>query len=894
MSESNENSKKDNKYLIHRQKCKRNSNENIRIENESDKNKNKETITSENSQKNPESQKPNNIYNSYISTKPTTLNYYSDVKNNQSENNIEKKGTNNSLSLSVNNLSNNNDKLSISISGSNYQFDKEFLSPVLVKKENILLTDSQYITFENRYGENSCYFNVILQLLYNFDEIYEYLLSLYQIDESIKKNGEKDNNQSQNQRFLVMLGKIMNECTILINEKKDKQVNMVKTSKIRKYLEQISNAQFPMNNIADPVELLTFIFDILNDFIKEDLHKNFYLELIDEFYCCKCKSTIKNEYDKDNFIYHIYIDEILNDIDSKNIKINEYKNKFFKFTKEIYKKDKKKCEKCQEKMMKDLICNNSPHYLLINCVWKVSNPILDDVVKFLFLFSLKDDLNNLFLCNIKKRMDYYLFAVVLYSFTLCHYVIVMFNQDNHVFVLYDDENVKEFNDLNDLIVEITVNILKKNGRAFFYPVMLVYTNEKIYDNRDLKFNKLDDNSYQDIINRSNEAIYEYNEKNNLNEEQKISNYQEYINKQKSFDNKKINKKNSIHSIPKDNIEKIGSINDAEEENKSTSIKNENNKKEIDNLKEDLKEKSKSKSNSKSKNKNREKENYHEMEIEENSNFNRVNKRNSQIKEKQKEKNNLEEKYNKKSETQRIKKNNEIKIDGDRMDIEVNSSKKNNIKTKKRHSLNMEIENENIKEEKKEISTRETPSIIAKKLRLIKQEIFDAKKKKEEAIIKENEYPYQKVIMHKRNLNNNNDNEIDQIKRSNEEKINNKNDDDNKYTGIRNKYKNKNKYKYKSKNIDEEFINNENNEKENMNKTYKKTYAPKYYNDIDNNNNNHQKSVGKKVYYNNYVKDEEENQTTKRRYKNNLAKSTINGRNNEKTNYYTKGSWKQNF
>ena len=42
MSESNENSKKDNKYLIHRQKCKRNSNENIRIENELDKDKKKE------------------------------------------------------------------------------------------------------------------------------------------------------------------------------------------------------------------------------------------------------------------------------------------------------------------------------------------------------------------------------------------------------------------------------------------------------------------------------------------------------------------------------------------------------------------------------------------------------------------------------------------------------------------------------------------------------------------------------------------------------------------------------------------------------------------------------------------------------------------------------------
>ena len=842
MSENNENSRKDNKLTYSRRKYQRNSNEDIQKEKEIEEDKNKEKKIYENEQKNPESQKPNNIYNSYISPKPTKLNYYSDIQNNENENNIEKKGTNNSLALSVNNLSNTNDKLSISISGSNYQFDKEFLSPVLVKKENILLTDSHYVTFENRYGENSCYFNVILRLLCDFDEICDFLLDLYEIDESMKKIGEKNNNESQNQHFLVLLGKIIHDYDDILNDNNnDKQINMIKTSKIRKYLEQISNEKFPLNNIADPVELLTFIFDILNDFMSEGLHKKFYLDLTEEFYCNQCQSKIKNEYDKDNFIYHIYIDEILNHIDSANIKINEYKNNFFELAQKIYKKDIKQCEKCQKIMKKNLICNNKPSYLLINCVWKVSNPILDDVVKFLFLLSLRDDLDNLFSCKIKRGMDYYLSAIVLYSFTLSHYIIVMYK--NKVFVLFDDENVKEFNDLNDLIIEITVNILKKNGRAFFYPVMLIYTNETIYDYKMLRFNKLNNSSYYDIIKRSNEAIYEYNEKNNLNEEQKISNYQDYINKQKSFDNKKNNKKNNI---AKKDPEIIEIKDDDERENKRKPIKNKNDEIEIENLKADLKEKSKPKS----KIKNIENSNDNKMEIEENlenTNFSKRNrnKRNSQIKEEQKELSNQEEQYNQKYRTQRTKKNHEIKEDDDIMNIEENPSKTNNFKTKNRNLSNMEIEYEDEKDEKKEMNIKQTTKnkYTIQKLKEINQDIKNLRRNKKD------------ISNEKTNYNNINDN-------------------DSKYMGTKSRFK---------ENIYEDYNYDENKEKENKSKTYKKKYETK--NNYDNDNINQQKSSGKKLY-NDFKKNEDnENRTAGRKEKNFVAKSTIQGGNNEYNRSY---------
>ena len=66
--------------------------------------------------------------------------------------------------------------------------------------------------------------------------------------------------------------------------------------------------------------------------------------------------------------------------------------------------------------------------------------------------------------------------------------------------MLDDEIVKEYNNLKELIEGITVEILKTNGKAFFYPVMLIYTNENLYNHRICKINSLKEIDYQEIIN----------------------------------------------------------------------------------------------------------------------------------------------------------------------------------------------------------------------------------------------------------------------------------------------------------------------------------------------------------------------------------------------------------
>ena len=523
------------------------------------------------------------------------IDYYSDVRksNNQEDSKVVKtknrsikKNSLNDEKVLENIYLNSIDDNKLSESLKNILSDKEFSSPIIIKKENRLISDFHYATFQNLYGENSCFVNVILHLIYNIPQLNEFLISLYEINESNKTQRRKSIKNSDNNaidEFLVLLGEILFRYEEVLNEEnqstKKKQITILKTINMRKMLETISEYRFPLNNIADPVELLTFILDILNEKSNEELHKAFYIELIDEFFCKSkknCKIAIENKYDKDNFIYHIYIDEIIKYIDHGNIKVRNYINKLFELSYQLFLSENiRKCEKCNEEMSHDLKCMNEPEFLLINCVWKESNPVVDDVISLLFLMSVKDDLSNLFICTNKRRLrkQYYLLGFILYSFTLSHYIICIYNFEKKCFVLFDDEFVKEFNNLYDLIFEITVNTLKGNGKAFFYPVMLIFTKEAIYNREAIRFNTLSENDYTNIIKKCNEAISEYQYQNEIMEEEKKLNYEDMVRKQREIENTIKNKNKKKYF----NIEIVDKEKDNNEINEKENNKN---KKEI--------------------------------------------------------------------------------------------------------------------------------------------------------------------------------------------------------------------------------------------------------------------------------------------------------------------------
>ena len=76
--------------------------------------------------------------------------------------------------------------------------------------------------------------------------------------------------------------------------------------------------------------------------------------------------------------------------------------------------------------------------------------------------------------------------------------------------------------------------------------MLIFTLDKIYDKKIIKFNSLNNTDYSNINKKCNEAIYEYEIQNNLSEQEKLDNYQAYIEKQNELENSIKKKKKKIN------------------------------------------------------------------------------------------------------------------------------------------------------------------------------------------------------------------------------------------------------------------------------------------------------------------------------------------------------------
>ena len=172
------------------------------------------------------------------------------------------------------------------------------------------------------------------------------------------------------------------------------------------------------------------------------------------------------------------------------------------------------------------------------------------------MMPLRDEFNNLFIHKPKsyRKYYYYLFGFILYSFTLSHYIICIYNLDKKVFVLLNDEIVKEFHNLYELLIDITVDTLKETGKAFFYPVMFIYTKDALYEPQSMKTNTLNNSEYQDIINKCNEAIYQFEMESKANEEEKSNNYKEFIKKQKEIEDEII--RNSLKKSKYESYRKL--------------------------------------------------------------------------------------------------------------------------------------------------------------------------------------------------------------------------------------------------------------------------------------------------------------------------------------------------
>ena len=578
----------------------------------------------------------NNVLNNYDNDNLIHFNYSGHFLDENNENNVI--NDNDSIytfaSNQINNLSSSNAKensitmskpQNINQEALSYQDSKVLdstnldlaISNVKIIKENLFITNYPYVAFANNYGDNSCYVNVILHLIYNIKDLNNIFKDLHKIDEininnnensiinntpnenltESNKNIENNKNPDLNELF-IEIGEILADYEMYSNsENTVQQLTILDSKKMRKCLEKLSNGLFTMNHVADPVELFIYILENLNLKYQREIHTNFHLQLIDKAVCLsRCPSSTKNKYDKDNFLYQIYVEELTNYIRDNAIKFKNSKGDLFHLSYSLYTDNKKECEICSLLMEKFLLCLNSPNYLLINCVWKSQVPEIKEIIEFLFLLSVEEDLNNLFVCQLRTRNDdtnYHLLGMILFSYTLCHYTVLIFNKKAKVFALYNDDSVKEFKTLYEVFPELLINYVNKydNDKGYFYPVMLIYTKEKIYDKDDIINNSVNEMQYVELINKIEENQINFIQNHTLTEEQKKKNVEDLIEKQKAYDQAMLNNNTNNNNDNQNNLNDVqnnNNINDINNINNNLNeVQNNNNINDINNINNNL-------------------------------------------------------------------------------------------------------------------------------------------------------------------------------------------------------------------------------------------------------------------------------------------------------------------
>ena len=356
--------------------------------------------------------------------------------------------------------------------------------------EKIKENSMHYVGFENKYGENSCYINVILHFLYIFPSVNEFLIKFYKtkLDNFINTINNDINSKNNIDYFLFTLGKTLFEYQKILSNYNNKDVTILNTSELRQCLQLISNNYFPLNKVGDPVEFLTSLLNEINKYNNLEIHNDFFINLIEEKKCNSClnKNEIK-KYDENNFIYYVSINEIIQNINKENINFENYSHQLFKFSQINTSKCESKCKQCGNTLKNQIkfINETFPTYLLLNCIWNKRKPDLNDVIKFLYLLSLEDNITNLFFCEIKNKEIglYNLLGMILYSPALSHYINVIFNFEKNIFVMYDDDKIKEIPTIHDVYKEMTSEQIKKNPERYYYPVLLIYYKEIIYNDK---------------------------------------------------------------------------------------------------------------------------------------------------------------------------------------------------------------------------------------------------------------------------------------------------------------------------------------------------------------------------------------------------------------------------
>ena len=591
-----------------------------------------------------------------------------------------------------------------------------------IESSSSIKSNSHYALFQNK-KENACYINVILHYLFSCKIIFDYLVDLYKNwirnNKDNKENKEQQlkediNDKEANKKIIKMkkeelmsyLGEILYKYKKALSSKN--KISIIPTIEFRKKLGKFSN-KFAFNCVADPVEFLIFILEILSEMNEEKISENFYLNIKEEFNCPECQEKGEIKYDKTTFVYQIYMEDIFNYLSKINKKIEDYSDKLFEINQSSYMTIPKECSKKHE-TEKKIICQNFPNYLIVNCVWN-RQPNIEKVLELFILLGLKNKLSDLFeIPPFKKKnikdLNYYLTHIILFSSSLFHYIIVIYNPSLKIFNLYDDDKVYECDSLPQIIEMITVNLISQNPKYYFYPVLLIYSKYDLYKEDELFIkNKFDKKSYDYLYEKCKKYVERYNE--------------ELLKKKASLEknnNKKNNKKDEI----KQNNKKEPNKSDNSEGKKIDDNSKNNNQKGEENKNQKTKNNNTNEKDS-SKQKNKEQMNNSKINKQTNKDNNKLNK---ETKKELKEENNIKSpKENKKQDLKTVH-NNDI----NNINKEIKNKKSNKDENNQNDLLN-NMKNNNIKENEKDRHNNEKKDIIKEPKKLNVFEIKISKRKK---------------------------------------------------------------------------------------------------------------------------------------------------------------------
>ena len=550
------------------------------------------------------------------------------------------------------------------MSSSNFYFYNNSINNFQRIKNNN--NNNKYITFNNPLGENACYINVVLQLFCHIYELSSYLqnfqiknnnnLTTFQtptksnstlhnsknnykniITPTPKPNTNISNTSNEStattpssgddiKNLLQSLSEIINKYIKYKNDKfSTNNLHVIDSENFRINLHIASNALFPFETAADPVELIIYLLNNINTFNSQLIHDLFYIDISKTGTCVKCKKKKTFKFDKDNFFYQIYIEEILNYVEVYNYNFDYFYSQIFFIQKQINYQNIIKCENCKQLINTNYIINNNfPKFFLVNFVWNQNKPDIKKIIKIYLMIQSCINFCNLF--DIETKQKYIFYGMILYSFHLYHYIICLYDINNNNFIIYNDKKYKILNSYIDVINDLI------NDKNIFYPVCLIYkkdeNNNKNINNsfniNEEKFNnlmkkiddiikinlkneeKINNNNNNPIINNnieSKKTILEDNktpkEKTNLNNNNnniknnenikqndylnQIENYDLYydeINKKDILNNNLINKNNKNnknYDVDNNNLKKIEKLYDFSSNNNNFLKKNSNNK-----------------------------------------------------------------------------------------------------------------------------------------------------------------------------------------------------------------------------------------------------------------------------------------------------------------------------